>query len=159
MAIREVRFYIYTGDTEKDNILAKEVYQPFTWYMDTLMRGRFKEYSGEEMKGINLVNLCLYTKNKIRDMGKRSGSNLRLNEWIPMLNTLQLESEIDLDEFIGTQAEKVYRAIEIFISFASKSDLPQMKKLVEHLIDSLGKQSIEEAIKKANEYLDKLLTK
>ena len=159
MAFREIRFYISTGDREIDNLFAREIYQPFTWYMDALMRGRFKEYSGEEVKGINLVNLCLYTKSKIRDMEERSDGIIRFDEWLPLLNTLQLESEINLEEFSGSRIENVNRSFEIFIEHASKSDLPQMEKLVSHLKKSLGKQSVEKAIKKADDYLDRLFAK
>jgi len=159
VALREIRFHVSTGDRERDNLITREIYQPFTWYMDALMRGRFKEYSGEEVKGINLVNLCLYTKPKVRDMEERSGGNLRFDEWLPMLNTLQLESEIDLEVFNGNRVENLIKSFEIFITHASKSDLPQMKTLVGHLKESLGKQSIEDAIKKADDYLDRLFSK
>jgi hypothetical protein len=159
MAFREIRFLVKTGNRETDNLITREIYQPFTWYMDALMRGRFKEYSGDEVKGISLVNLCLYPKTKIRDMKERSGGNLRLDEWLPMLNTLQLESEIDLEIFKGSRVENITKSLQIFITHASKSDLPQMKTLVSHLKESLGKQSIEKAIKKADDYLEKLYSK
>ena len=159
MAFREVRFYISTGDREIDNHYAREIYQPFTWYMDALMRGRFKEYSGEEVKGINLVNLCLYTKPLVQDIKERSGGNLKFDEWMPMLNTLQLESEIDLEIFNGNRIANVQKSFEIFIQHASKSDMPQMKKLVSHLQESLGNQSVENAIEKADDYLEGLFAK
>jgi len=75
------------------------------------------------------------------------------------LNTLQLESEIDLEVFNGNRVENLIKSFEIFITHASKSDLPQMKTLVGHLKESLGKQSIEDAIKKADDYLDRLFSK
>ena len=156
MAFKEVRIYISTGDRERDKRLALAITQPFTWYMDALMRGRFKEYSGSEVKGINLVNLRLYTKNKRKDMEEKAGCDLRFDEWLPMLNTLQLESEIDLDEFNGSRIENVSKAIEVFSLHARKSNLPQMKILLEHLKQSLGEQSIEDAIEKADDSWKKL---
>ena len=119
------------------------------------MRGRFKEYSGDEVKGINLVNLMLYTPTKVKDMELRSEGNLRFDEWIPMLNTLELESEIYPNLFSGNRVEKVQKAIDIFIHHASKSELPQMNKLVTHLRESIGKQSIEKAIEKGDHFLEK----
>ena len=156
MAFKEVRIYISTGNREDDKLIALEITQPFTWYMDALMRGRFKEYSGEEVKGINLVNLLLYTKSKIREMEERAGDDLRFDEWLPMLNTLQFESEVDLETFKGNRVENVTKAIQVFLLHASKSDLPQMKKLVENLTQSLDKQSLEDAIKKADDDWEKL---
>ena len=160
MALREVRLYVYTGDRELDNEISKDIYHPFTFYMDTLMRGRFKEYSGEEVKGINLVNLMLYTPAKIQEIRSRGfGEALeRFDEWHPALNTLQLESFIELYEIQGNRTEKLSKAIDIFISYASKSDLPQMKKLVSHLEESVGKQSLEDAFLQADKYLEKLFS-
>ena len=123
------------------------------------MRGRFKEYSGDEVKGINIVNLCLYSKSRLEEMQKISGGKLKLNEWIPMLNTLQLESEIDTSVFAGGQTENIVKSLEIFITYAKKSDLPQMITLVNHLLASIGSQSVDAAIEKANKYLEKLYRK
>ena len=154
MAFREVRFLVATDNKEANLKITKEIYQPFTWYMDTLMRGRFKEYSGDEVKGINLVNLRLYTKSMIKLMQEQAGCDLEFfGEWLPTLNTLQLESVIDLDELKGTRIEKVNKSLEIFMGYAAKSELPQMKILLQHLQESMGKQSIEEAIEKADNYL------
>ena len=154
MAFREVRFLVTTDNKEANLKITKEIYQPFTWYMDTLMRGRFKEYSGDEVKGINLVNLRLYTKSMIKLMQEQAGCDLEFfGEWLPTLNTLQLESVIDLDELKGTRIEKVNKSLEIFMGYAAKSELPQMKILLQHLQESMGKQSIEEAIEKADNYL------
>ena len=154
MAFREVRFLVTTDNKEANLKITKEIYQPFTWYMDTLMRGRFKEYSGDEVKGINLVNLRLYTKSMIKLMQEQAGCDLEFfGEWLPTLNTLQLESVIDLDELKGTRIEKVNKSLEIFMGYAAKSELPQMKILLQLLQESMGKQSIEEAIEKADNYL------
>lgn len=157
MALREVRIYISTGDRKLDNEISEEIYHPFTFYMDALMRGRFKEYSGEEVKGLSLVNLRLYTQELIKDAEERGlGGCIIFDKWVPALNTLQMESRIDLKEFKGNQIEKISKAIDIFLAHAEKSDLPQMRKLVEHLKESPQKQSIKDAIDKANEYLEKL---
>jgi hypothetical protein len=39
--------------------LNRELGNPFTFNMDAIMRGRFKAYSGPEVKGLNIVNLIL----------------------------------------------------------------------------------------------------
>ena len=124
------------------------------------MRGRFKEYSGDEVKGINLVNLFLYTPEKIKDMRERgfSENTDKFDEWIPALNTLELESKVNLAEIEGSRTEKLSKAIEIFVSHASKSELPQMKRLVSHLQESFGMQSLQDAIDSADEHLKKLFS-
>jgi hypothetical protein len=59
MAIREVRIYFGGLKRQEELALNHQLLLPFTFYMDSVMRGRFKEYSGPEMKGINIVNLLL----------------------------------------------------------------------------------------------------
>jgi len=148
MAFREIKFIIHTGDRAEDYRLTLEIYQPVMWYMDKLMRGRFKEYSGEEVKGINIVCLHVITPTKLAEI-QRTTPGIKLDEWDPTPNVLERDTVISLDEFNGTRKENVQRALEIFADHAGESDLPQMKKLVEHLKHSFGRQSLDEAIENA----------
>ncbi len=160
MALREVRIYVRTGDRHLDGEITRAIYHPFSFYMDTLMRGQFKEYSGEDVKGLSLVNLRLYSQEFIANVEAEGHiGQFRFDIWVPMLNTLQLESVIDVNEIKGSRKEKVTWGIEIFLKHAEKSDLPQMKKLAKHLKEAQGIQHIEDAIKKADEYIEKLHAK
>jgi len=155
MAYKEIRINFYSGDKETDFSLNREIGQPFTWYMDSLMRGRFKDYSGDEVKGVNIVNLNLSTKEHYKAKFARSGGSLK-KEWLVLLNTYQLETDFDMSIFQGNQEKNVSVAIDLFISHAKKSPVPQMKKVITHLQESIGKQSIQSTIEKANDYFDKL---
>jgi len=150
MAFRQIKFLFTTGNREENRRLALEIYQPFVSYMDKMMRGRFKEYSGEEVKGINIVLLYAITPTELAARNLRMSSESLLNEWLPLGNVLLRETEISLDAFNGTRKENVQRALEIFADHAGESDLPQMKKLVEHLKHSFGRQSLDEAIENAD---------
>ena len=155
MALREIRFVVSTGDESLDRELTDEIYYPFTFFMDSLLRGHFQEYSGEEVKGINLVNLRLYTKSKLQQMEAIAGCKLHLNEWTPMLNALQLEDTIDLNDITGARSNKIIKAIQIFSSYASKSHLPQLKRLAANINASVSEDAILSAIKRAEEYTNK----
>ena len=76
MAIKDVRINFYLDDEEASRQINLEIGQPFTWYMEALMRGRFKQYSGNEVKGINIVNLNLIETNRYKQMNIRSGGQL-----------------------------------------------------------------------------------
>jgi hypothetical protein len=155
MALREIRVNFYSGEDGIGEVLTKEVALPFTWYMDSLMRGRFKEYSGSEVKGINIVNLNLSTDAFYQVMQTRSGGKMQ-EGWVNILNTYELDTAIDMSVFEGNQTDKILKVIEVFIVQARLSDLPQVKKLIQHLEASIGVQSIDDAIIKANDYLDRL---
>ncbi|NQZ07377.1 MAG: hypothetical protein HRT35_09485 [Algicola sp.] len=148
MALKEIRIGFDTGNDEKDFVLNGEIGQPFSWYMDTVMRGRFKQYSGAEVKGINIVNISLYHPDYI----KKFPSIEAKNEWLTVLNTLNLEANLDLRLFKGDQQNQILKAINYFIEKAELSDLPQMKRLAVDTRQSIGKISIVDSIKKANDF-------
>lgn len=150
VAIRQVRFHVKTGDKKIDRKINREIHDPFFWYMDTLMRGRFKLYSGEEVKGTVLVNYSVYSKSYIDMYQEHSGRIFKLNEWTKSLNTLDLDTEIALEELTGTRADKVGRALDMFSQSAASSDFPQLRLMARHIGDSNKKQAIEEAIKKSD---------
>jgi len=153
VAFREVRIYLSSGNAESDKDFAIHVHQPFICFMDSVMRGRFKEYSGDEVKGVNLVNLRLFTPQKMQELEKRAaraGGSIQLDDWKFMLNSLELESEIDPNEFSGVRTEKVDKAIEIFLRYAEKSELPQMKTLVSHTVESRNIELIKKSMEKAD---------
>ncbi|MGS2724730.1 hypothetical protein ACVBEJ_13390 [Porticoccus sp. GXU_MW_L64] len=155
MALREIRINFYSGDGEIQKSLTQEIGIPFTFYMDALMRGRFKEYSGPEVKGVNIVNLNLHTPDNYKEMKERSKVPLK-NKWIKLLNTYEFDTEFNHGQFQGMQKDKIKSAFDLFISCAELSDLPQMSKLVGHLRESFGNQSIDDAVAKTDEYLRKL---
>ena len=59
MAFREVRIYFKASSNDVGHKYAPLA---FTFYMDAVMRGRFKAYSGPEVEGLNIVNLFLYDR-------------------------------------------------------------------------------------------------
>ena len=148
MALKEIRIGFDTGNDKKDLVLNGEIGQPFSWYMDTVMRGRFRQYSGAEVKGINIVNISLYHPDYIK---KFPGTETK-NEWLTMSNTYNLESKLDLRLFKGDQQNQILKAINYFIEKAELSDLPQMKGLAIDTRQSIGKISIVDSIKKANDF-------
>ena len=155
MAIKDVRINFYLDDEEASRQFNLEIGQPFTWYMEALLRGRFKQYSGNEVKGINIVNLNLIETNRYKQMNIRSGGQLK-KEWIVLLNTYEFETDFDPAIFKGNRTDKLSKAIEVFLEYAKLSNLPQMEKIVEHLHNSIGIQSLQDAIKKADECYQQL---
>lgn len=152
MAFREVRIYFEMPDKYLVIELQRGLAKPFTFYMDAVMRGRFKAYSGPEVKGINIVNLCLCELMTFQ-RHKMSSSE---TSWHPMMNTYQQKSVFDFQRLQGTREERVGILIDVFAQEAEKSLLPQMQMLVRHIKESKGKSSINDSIQRADEYLKAL---
>lgn len=156
MAFREIRIYFHSLVPGKAKELNLSIGGPFEWYMDGVMRGCFKEYSGNEVKGINIVNLCLYSPDYVETMRVNSGHGLQAG-WLNLLNTYQYELELELDLFDGDQQESIIKSIESFIEHASLLDIPAMNTLVEHVKESLGVNSIEHAVARAAKEMEKIM--
>ncbi|WP_334016210.1 hypothetical protein [Alteromonas sp. S167] len=139
MAIREVRLNFFGNENIRE--LNGTIGQPFTWFMDGVMRGRFKSYSGIEVKGINIVN-CNF-----REAGFKCSDT-----WETLLNTHQIELPFVPKMFVGEQVTQVITGIKYFCEIAKNSPLPQVKLISEHALESLTDQKILEAIEKADEY-------
>lgn len=147
MAFREIRIIFHSEELGKSKELNLSIGAPFEWYMDGVMRGRFREYSGDEVQGISLVNFCLYSPGYVAKM--KSGSALK-QEWLNLLNTYHYELEYDLSQFSGTREENIYQAIELFLKHAEELKVPAMENLVAHAKQSIGVQSLSKAIAKAD---------
>ena len=146
MAYREVRIYFVTGDIDEEIRLSRELWEPFTEYMDNVMRGRFRSYSGNETKGVNIVNLILHkNKNDYDEL-----SQIRKGGWIVLLNTYEYNIHFDYSKLIGSREEKLYILIEVFIEMASKSKLKQMEILCSHIRSSYGVVNMTKVIKSAD---------
>lgn len=151
MAFREVRTYFELSNREAVLALNREIGNAFTFYMDAVMRGRFKAYSGPETKGMNIVNLFLCEPAVIsRHAASQSG-------WQRMMNTYQRKVAFDFSQLRGTREERLLILIDIFVQHAKDSLLPQMQTLVRHIHESKGKTSIDEAIQRGDEYLRALI--
>lgn len=156
MAFREIRIIFYSLEPGLAKQLNLSIGGPFEWYMDSVMRGRFKYYSGEEVKGINIVNLCCYDAEYIEAMIKNSGHGIR-EEWLNLLNTYEYELEMDFKIFSGTNEQNIIKSIEIFVQYASLLNVPAMNALVQHTKESIGINSIEKAIEKSEKELEKIM--
>ena len=154
MAFKEIHMIFHSDIPEKSKDLNVEIGGPFEWYMDGVMRGRFKEYSGEEVKGINIVNLICYSPEYARIVKANSGHGIR-SEWVNLLNTYHYELELDLSVFNENQEQNIIKAIKIFIEHASLLNVPAMNVLVQHTKESLGKNSIPKAIANAAKEMEK----
>jgi hypothetical protein len=135
--------------SDKETVIALNRYlgNPFTFYMDAVMRGRFKAYSGPEVKGINIVNLFLCE-------GALPHEHAAFEEvWSPLLNTYQRNVTFDFERLGGTREEQIGILIDVFTQHAEDSLLPQMQTLVRHIKESKGKTSIDGAIQRGDDYL------
>lgn len=143
MAIKEVRFNFYHHESARE--LNLSIGQPFTWFMDGLMRGRFKLYSGHEVKGVNIVNINL-------SPSKFSNSH----EWYTIGNTHQVEVNLDLRKFKGNRQKRVQTAIICFCELAKKSPLPQVQLLREQALEFKTSERVADAIKASDAYLQQV---
>ena len=149
MAFREVRVYFYVQDETWKLSLNKELWSTFTFYMDVVMRGRFREYSGAEVKGVNIVNLYLYEESVLRES---LDTNCSRPVWRAWLNMYEFHVLFDYSKLTGTTEEKLRLLINTFIKFGRKSKLPQMKRLIDHIIESRGKIDLKSVFDKATDY-------
>lgn len=147
MAIREVRIRFDCFEDEAFQELNSEVGLPFEFYFDLVMRGRFKNYSGTEVKGINIVNLICGSERYYDKYLSVHG-----DDWKAELNAYNLRIPYDLSQMKGTQEEKLLMALKLFESYAVESDLPQIQKLCEDLNESYKTIDINQAIANAKEY-------
>jgi len=141
MAIREVRLNFFGSDSVNIRELNGAIGQPFTWFMDGVMRGRFKMYSGNEVKGVNIVNCNLM------DVGFEGS-----NKWETLLNTHQIELPLELKMLQGDRISQITKGIEFFCQVAATSPIPQVKLISTQALESMTSQRIEKAIEKADEY-------
>jgi uncharacterized protein (DUF4213/DUF364 family) len=157
MAFREIRFHFKdVTDQTLSKELNIEIGQPFGWTMDSIMRGNFKLYSGNEVKGVNLVNLiCHSTASEVKLM--ETSQNWKTEEWQIGLNTYNCTIAKDFNIFTGSRANKVTQAINLFLEIAKLSDLPQMNTLIRQVNEKLNDSLIEKAIVKADKEWKALL--
>lgn len=141
MAIREVRLNFMCEDIDQARELNGSVGQPFAWFMDGVMRGRFKMYSGPEVKGVNTVNCNLMSSNYECS-----------NKWETIANTHNIERHLELRLFQGNRIEQVTQGILYFSEIAKESPLPQVQLIKEQALESISNQKVEMAIEKADEY-------
>jgi len=154
MAFREIAINFSSVESDLAKDLNLSVAGPFAWYMDGVMRGRFKDYAGDEVKGIQLVNLCCYSPMHAEMMRANSGHDLE-SRWVNLLNTYRFDLELDLELFNGSQEQNIVKAIELFIDCASSLNIPSMVNLVAHTKESIGVNSIEKAIEKNRKEAEK----
>jgi len=133
--------------------LNKELWSTFTFYIDAVMRGRFREYSGAEVKGVNIVNLYLYEEPVLM---KSLNPNCRRPVWRRCRNTYEFPVIFDYSKLTGTTEEKLQLLVNTFIKFGGKSELPQMKRLVGHIRESRGKIDLKSIFDKAMDYKRRL---
>lgn len=155
MALREIRINFYSLEPGVAKELNLSVGGPFSWYMDSVMRGRFKSYSGPEVKGISLVNLCCYSPEYAKMMRANSSSDL-MTKWVGLLNTYEYELELDLTQFDGNQKKNISKAIDLFVEHASSLDVPAMNMLVKHAKESVKDELLDRAIDKSEKELKKI---
>jgi hypothetical protein len=151
MAIREVRIHFELPCKQTVIEFNREFGNPFTFYMDAVMRGRFKSYSGPEVKGINIVNLFLYENT----VAKAKESSIKAL-WAPLMNTYVGNVIFDFQRLSGSRSLRIETLIDVFSREAAKSNLPQMQMLVRHVEETKGKISIEDAINRGDAYLKAL---
>lgn len=155
MALREARINFYSLKEGEAKELNLSVGGPFSWYMDDVMRGRFKAYSGPEVKGISIVNLCCYSPEYVDMMWANSDSDL-MTRWVGLLNAYEYEFEIDLKLFDGNQKNNVSKAIDLFVEHASSLDVPAMNLLVKHTKESVRGEFLDRAIDNAETEMKKI---
>jgi hypothetical protein len=153
MAIREVRTYFVGFRRQEERSLNQQLGQPFSFYMDAVMRGRFKEYSGVEMKGINIVNLHLHNCQRSPDSGPVHGDQV---VWAEILNVYQKHIHFDFNLLVGTREEKISYLVDTFVLQAEDSPKPQMQKLIQHVKECKGLIDIKEVIQRAEAYMTQL---
>lgn len=143
MAFREVRTYFRLSDEEALSALNRKS-NAFTFYMDAVMRGRFKMYSGPEVKGLNIVNLFLC------DDGALGTTAAYYNKrgWHREMNMYQRKVIFDFSILRGTQEDLIEILIDVFTRYAEDSSLPQMQTLVRHIKESIGRISIPDVIER-----------
>jgi hypothetical protein len=115
-------------NTRREIALNKELWTVFTFYMDAVMRGRFRRYSGPQVKGVSLVNLFLFEKGLLSR--QRYAHMYARGRWTTLLNDCGCDVEFDYSGLVGTTREKNEILVDTFIKYASRSRLPQMKALV-----------------------------
>jgi|VirMetMinimDraft_7_1064189.scaffolds.fasta_scaffold01511_5 hypothetical protein len=149
MAFKEVRVYFRDPDKETTKEIQLEIGGPFTWAMDSVMRGKFKLYSGDEVKGINIVNLHFHTPNSAnRIRSKRK--DWKCLSWSVGLNTYDCDVEKEFSYFKGSRTNKVKMAIDLFLECAQFSPFPQMATLIAETKSSVNDVLIENAVNKAD---------
>ena len=149
MAIRDVRTYFYLRDERREFALNKELWVDFNFYMDAVMRGRFKAYSGREVEGVNIVNLKLFEPGYLQGHRRQT-----LNEsWHRINNTYEHEAYFDFDLLLsGDHVERLRILVETFLSYAKASPLPQMQALTSHTRESIGQIDMTKVIGRAARY-------
>lgn len=119
-------------------------------YIDAVMRGRFKEYSGEEMKGINIVNLPLHNCQTSSDSGPIDCGPV---VWAEVLNVHQKHVHFDFNLLVGTQEQKISHLVDTFVLQAHDSPKPQMQKLIQHIKECRGLIDMKEIIQRAEAHM------
>jgi hypothetical protein len=127
MAIRQVRVYFCTGDKKRDAELSFEYWFPFNAYGDMLMRGRFKDFGGPEVKGCDVVNLLLHERPYFNSIMKMD--DMDNHKWLKMLNVITCSVIFDYDKFIGTWDQKFSMLINEFVRYSSLSDIAPLMKI------------------------------
>jgi len=122
------RIYFRLASTKREIALNKELWTVFTFYMDAVMRGRFRRYCGPQVKGVSLVNLFLYEKGLLSR--QRYAHMYGRGRWTTLLSDYGCDVEFDYSRLVGTTQEKNEILVDTFIKYASRSRLPQMKSLV-----------------------------
>jgi hypothetical protein len=151
MALRSVRIYFRVKEKRREFKLNKELWLVFTLYMDAVMRGRFRNYTGPEVKGVAIANLNLVESHLQRD---KSGPTWKA--WTAVLNTYQYDVEFDYSKLTGTTHDKINLLIDTFLKYAARSPLPQMKILVEDIQRSRATIDVGSIIERAVEVDRKL---
>ncbi len=144
MAIREARINFDGLKKQESSSIHTELWAPFTFYMDAVMRGRFKEYSGPEVKGINIVNLHLWNADDTKQAFPP--------HWVDVGNVHQKVIAFDFRGLAGTPAEKLKTLIDLFIREAADSPKPQMQRLVRHIEESQARIPLDGVFERAAEY-------
>lgn len=152
MAFREVRIYFMKSRRDAVKRLNLDLGNPFTFYMDAIMRGHFKDYSGPDVRGLNIVNLFLYEPRLFAAHripvfpGWHSEMNMYCRKIAFQFTKLSR----------GSRSQRLGRLIDIFLHEAQRSELPQMRRLVDHMREAKGKVSLDTAIQRGDEYFEAL---
>jgi hypothetical protein len=135
LAIREFR-YSFNG---KDRALTKRLHDRYgSWIpgFRQIMKGRYKEFSGPEVKGVSMVNFNL------NDIGYLNSN--RQSNWLQLINVIEKDVECDLVnlENIST-IDGFIEIYKIFDKVARSCLIPQIAKMPDLLIGELTLDNIQ----------------
>lgn len=137
MAIREVRVNFVLNDKKIERAISRDLWMPFSFSCDAIMRGGFKRYSGHDVNGVNIVNINLYEDGLLNLYSQPQWKN----QWVKLLNSIQYDTTYEYGALLGDTAERIQILMGYAARLLEKSTFPTVSILGQDL--QIGRHNID----------------